>query len=144
MTSSPLPLTATQDEASSIAERIAQLEASMLPIRREIDRLKHLASLIPANIYIMDFKQLNAVYSNRALSALFDYTAEELRRMGTALVPTLVHPDDLPRYSLHLERLTQIEDGEVLKLDYRIRLRSGDYRWLRTFEQVFSRNPDRS
>lgn len=62
--------------------------------------------------------------------------------MGSDLLVTLMHLDDLARASVHLSQLQQAQDDEVLEFEYRMRHANGIWCWLWTREVIFQRQVD--
>jgi diguanylate cyclase (GGDEF)-like protein/PAS domain S-box-containing protein len=64
--------------------------------------------------------------------------------MGSDVMTTLVHPDDLPRVLEHLNRFAAIHavDESISTVEYRMRHRDGHWCWLFSREVVFMRNSD--
>jgi len=53
-----------------------------------------------------------------------------------------VYPEDLPRLKAHQQKFPSAQDGHILELDYRLKHRSGEWRWFRCRDQVFARTAD--
>lgn len=53
----------------------------------------------------------------------------------------LVHPDDLPETERELEKLKR-GDIELYETEFRMRTKSGDWKWIRDIGKVFERNDD--
>ena len=104
--------------------------------------IERIANASPNLWYIYDHVEQRNVYFNRELAAVLGYTPEEMQAMGSALLQTIVHPDDLARFPAHLKQWKTATDDEVFEIDYRVRNAQGEWRTLLTLETVFERNPD--
>ncbi|MEG4283967.1 diguanylate cyclase [Microcoleus sp. A006_D1] len=101
--------------------------------------IQQIADAAPYLLYIYDLTQRRNVYVNGQAFNLLGYTPEEILQMETALFSSLVYPEDLERVSAHFQKFPSAEDGYILELDYRLKHRSGEWRWFRCRDQVFAR-----
>ncbi len=90
-------------------------------------------------VYVYDvLEQQGIPFNPRTLSAL-GYSAEG--REGEPPIPTrLMHPEDLPRFRAHLERLRQLANGEILEFEYRLQHRDGRWRWFLSRDTALTRD----
>ncbi len=101
--------------------------------------VQQIADTMPDILYIFDLTLQRNVYSNRQIGESLGYTSEEVQAMGDAVLPTLLHPDDLPHVLQHQTMQIGAPDGVILPIEYRMRHRDGSWRWLLSREVVFSR-----
>ncbi len=101
--------------------------------------VQQIATTMPDILYIFDLALQRNIYSNRQIAESLGYTPEEVQAMGDAVLPTLLHPDDLPCVLQHQTMQADAPDGIILPLEYRMRHREGSWRWLLSREVVFSR-----
>ncbi|MBD1821131.1 PAS domain-containing protein [Cyanobacteria bacterium FACHB-DQ100] len=113
-----------------------QIEAQLKESQRFIQQV---ADAIPGVLYIYDLIEQRNVYANRQVGEILGYTIEQVQAMGNQLFPLLMHPDDLATLPAHLERFNQAQDGDVIEREYRMRHADGEWRWLWSRDQVFSR-----
>ncbi|HEY9612737.1 PAS domain S-box protein [Allocoleopsis sp.] len=111
-------------------------------LRKSKHFIERIANASPHLWYIYDHIEQRNVYANRELAAVLGYTAEEMQAMGSALLPSIVHPDDLATFPLHLKKWETATDDDILDIEYRIRNAQGEWRTLLTLETVFERTPD--
>ncbi len=124
---------------AEIAER-RRTEEALRESRRFIENV---ANTIPDLLYVYDIIAMQNVYVNREIALILGYTPEQIHAMGTAVIPTLLHPDDLERGTTRqLQRIAAAADGEILELEYRMKHADGTWRWLAVRETVFTRTPD--
>jgi PAS domain S-box-containing protein len=93
----------------------------------------------PGTVYIYDLEERRNVYVNRHWLAAFGYTAEETQAMGDELVALIFHPDDMHLIAEHHEKWRQASEGEIRTIQYRVRSKSGEWRWLFSRETPFMR-----
>lgn len=101
--------------------------------------IERVTATTPAIIGVLDLHTFSAVYANREIKTMLGYTAEAIQEMGEGLLPTLMHPDDLPSMMAHLHQM-QTAGNEVREIEYRVRTAQGNYRWLRNYDTVFQRD----
>jgi diguanylate cyclase (GGDEF)-like protein/PAS domain S-box-containing protein len=104
--------------------------------------IQQIADAAPYLLYIYDFTKQRNVYVNGQASKLLGYTPQEILQMETALFSSLVYPEDLLQLATHLHKFPSVEDGNILELEYRLKHRSGEWRWFRCRDQVFARTPE--
>jgi PAS domain S-box-containing protein len=108
-----------------------------------LPRSQHFAQRVldttPDCLYIYDLVAQRSVHVNRGIAEILGYTAEQIQEMGPAFFPTLLHPDDSPRVTEHHARFATARDDEVLEIEYRMKHRDGEWRWLHSRDVLFSR-----
>jgi PAS domain S-box-containing protein len=109
---------------------------------------RHLLSKIvetsPNHLFIFDLKEHRNLFANRGMVELLGYDAEQIREMGSNLLDTVVHPDDIALVRDFQVRIRTMADGEIAELQYRVKNADGSWRWLHNRSTVFSRDPDGS
>jgi PAS domain S-box-containing protein len=104
-----------------------------------------LLNTTPDIIYIYDLVERKNIYSNQSVGTVLGYSVEEIQAMGDAMIPSLMHPDDLKSYlSVILPRYQAAQDGELIEHEYRMKHRGGAWRWLVSKESIHNRLPDGS
>ncbi|WP_017718084.1 PAS domain S-box protein [Kamptonema formosum] len=116
-----------------------QAEESLRASQRFVQQI---AESSPHILYIYDIIEQRNVYANREVAEILGYTPQEIKNMGSALFPTIIHPDNLVQLPKHFQKLNTAKDGEILELEYRMRNAAGEWIWLHSRETVFARSPD--
>jgi len=111
-------------------------------LRKSKHVIERIANASPHLWYIYDHIEKRNVYANRELAAVLGYTPEYMQTMGSALLPSIVHPDDLATFPLHLKKWETATDDDILDIEYRIKNAQGEWRTLLTLETVFERTSD--
>lgn len=104
--------------------------------------IQRIADASPNLWYIYDHIEQRNVYSNREIAAVLGYTPEEIQAMGSAILPTIIHPDDLAKFPKHLEKILSISGDDILEIEYRMRDAKGEWRTLLGREIVFARTSE--
>src|SRR5687767_6031109 len=110
-------------------------------MERLLEERQHLLQKIldtePGTVYIYDLEERQNVYVNRHWLSEFGYTPEETQAMGDKLLVLIFHPDDLAHISVHHENWRQAGESDVREIEYRVRTKTGEWRWLHSHEAVF-------
>ncbi|MEQ8997716.1 MAG: response regulator [Coleofasciculus sp. B1-GNL1-01] len=135
----------TLDTLASITNEIAvgierqQLEQALQESQRW---LKAINEANPNIIYVHDWVERRNVYTNREIYEILGYTPAEIQDMGNQVLSMLMHPDDLDIIWDHQRRIKYAQIGDVFELEYRMRHKNGEWRWLFSQETVFKKNTD--
>src|SRR5215468_11342829 len=73
---------------------------------------------------------------------MLGYTTDELTVMGADFLSRLLYPEDRRRASAHFETLRDAPDGSILEVEYRMKHRDGQWRWVAGREMIFMRDED--
>ena len=99
-----------------------------------------IADTAPGIIFIYDLENRKHIYINDKVEQLYGYDAGELKALGYKVYEELIHPYDQHNFNNRAQHIIGLKDGEVRSIEYRFKLKNGDYRWLRNYESVFKRN----
>jgi rsbT co-antagonist protein RsbR len=124
-----------EQENLQLRERIRQLEA-------ERDEAHRVLKMTPDPVSVFDLPSQTGVYASQEITAILGYSTAEIERMGSNLLATLYHPDDIPRIAELMEQIQQTDDSDVLEWEMRARHANGEWRWLRYHTRVYLRAPD--
>ncbi len=104
--------------------------------------IQQIAEASPNLLYLYDTIEQRNVYANGEVTGTLGYTTDEVQKMGTQLLPNLIHPDDFARLGAYWKQFEMAKDGEILEIEYRMKHKDGSWRWLVSRESVFSRTVD--
>ena len=104
--------------------------------------LGRVADSAPSILYVFDLETGRNLYANERISELLGFTPAEVRDMGEALLPALMHPEDWAATPRFRSELMGMADGEFQVREYRMHRKSGEYRWFQGRETVFARGPE--
>jgi PAS domain S-box-containing protein len=93
-------------------------------------------------LYIYDLVQGRNVFINPSCTRLIGYTREDLDALSPEEFFALFHPDDQPRVAVHMQAIQKAADGEIMQIEYRLRTKSGQWRWYLSQDAVFARRDD--
>lgn len=141
-----------EDENAALKAEVTRLRAELDSERREWsasrDRLALLEQIVekgPYYIYIIDHSLGKNVFMNHDLAETLGYSRADIDAFPEGqLLATVVHPEDWQRFPAMMAEVFSKRDGEVFVNEYRMRTRSGEYRWYVDRGVVFTRNPDGS
>jgi len=106
---------------------------------REKERfVSQIAELTPVVLSVYDLVTEHDTYISPDVVNMHGYTQDELAQMKD-LIADLVHPEDVPIVREHFAQLKRVADGEAREIEYRIRHRNGEWRWLISRHTPFAR-----
>ncbi|MEJ6391439.1 hybrid sensor histidine kinase/response regulator [Gymnodinialimonas ulvae] len=104
--------------------------------------LSKITDVVPGIIYVFNQKTQSNEYSNAVLGEVLGYSGAELGAMGQAFFPRVCHPDDLPEIAKYFAAIQELDDGDVVSIEYRMRHKAGHWVWLLSNDTVFDRDTD--
>ncbi|WP_172188784.1 response regulator [Microcoleus asticus] len=125
-----------------VARDISDRKQTESALRESQHFIQAIADSNPNLLYVYDLIERRNVYSNRQIAAILGYSAQEIQDMGTAMMSTLLNPDDLPKYFQSVQKLERAKDGDVIECQYRMRHKNGEWRWMHSWDTVFLRTSD--
>lgn len=102
--------------------------------------LEKVTGIAPCLIYVFNHETQSNEYSNRNIGETLGYSPEEICDMGSALMPMLLHSDDVGAVLEHFDKIKQLDDGDIAVVEYRMKHRNGHWVWLLSQDTVFQRN----
>lgn len=104
--------------------------------------IQRLAQTTQSVLYIYDAIARNSIYANRKFAEMLGYSLDEIAQIGVALLPCLLHPDDEVKVAEHLQCFREAQDSDIFEIEYRLKHKNGEWRWLRSRETIFARDAD--
>lgn len=92
----------------------------------------------PGIVFIYDLVQQKEVYINGRVEEVTGHTLKEVLP-DSALFVKFTHPDDLPGVAAFLQNLQQDKEGKIYTVDYRFKIKSGAFHWMRCYAVVSKR-----
>lgn len=112
-------------------------------LQKQQKLLESIIKTIPNFLYIYDIEAQQNIYANVAFTAMLGYTPQELQDRGTEAISSLIHPDDMPKLIAGMQRLeNSTNPQEIDDIDYRIKHKNGEWRWVHDRSTIFKRTPD--
>ncbi len=93
-------------------------------------------------LYIYDLIAKRNIYANHQVSEMLGYTLVEIAQMEADSLLSLLHPDDVDTLKQHLTCLEDAKDSDIFEIEFRIKHKDGECRWVRSRETIFTRTPD--
>ena len=104
--------------------------------------IKKIADATPGILYLYDLEKQRNIYANSSVGTLLGYTYEEIQEIGAMLMPQLLDPEDMAKIVEHYASFAEIQDGEVVEIEYRMQAANDRWFWLQSRDTIFSRNAD--
>jgi PAS domain S-box-containing protein len=105
--------------------------------------MEQVMRLTPDVLYIQNLKSQETCCLNHSFADLLGYTREEFATISPSQLALHVHPADMPRVKRYrAAQQSSWADGDYQEIEYRMRARDDQYRWLHLRETVLSRNAE--
>ncbi|HEY9904723.1 MAG TPA: response regulator [Candidatus Sericytochromatia bacterium] len=131
-----------QKQAARLEWEIKERKHAQEALQESQHFIEQIAQSSPNILYLYDLIEQRNVYANRQITEILGFTEEETQRMGPAVLQNLIHPDDFPKVREHLKKFDTAKEGDIFKLEYRMRDSAGKWHWLSSRETLFARTPD--
>ncbi len=136
-------LEGTKQLGVSFVLDLSDRKQAELELQKQQELLESIVKTIPNFLYIYDTEAQQNIYTNAAVTAMLGYTPQELQELGTEAVSTLVHADDMPKLIAGMQRLeNSTNPHETDDIDYRIKHKNGEWRWVHDRSTIFKRTPE--
>lgn len=132
----------TPESVIIVARDISVRKQTESALRESQHFIQAIADSNPNLLYVYDVIEQRNVYSNRQISTMLGYTAREIQDMGTAMMSTLLNPEDLPAFLESVKKVELAKDGDVIECQYRMKHKNGEWRWMHSWDTVFLRTTD--
>ncbi|HQH41552.1 MAG TPA: response regulator [Bacteroidales bacterium] len=101
--------------------------------------LQKILRKIPSGIYIFEPATQSVEYFNTFFAGQLGYTKEEAEQKGKNFFAEVCHHSDLKNFSDHLLAFDTTSNGNVYEHDLRMRHKNGTWRWIHTFNVLYSK-----
>ena len=129
----------------SVTRDITERKQAEMKLDARKKFIKSIVNMTPDILYIYDLVEKKNVYSNDGIQKVLGYTPEDLKEMDDHVIQLLMHPDDYQKYENEIiPKYAVLKDHESVIHQFRMKHRSGQWRWLSTNEIVYLRRPDGS
>ena len=119
---------------------ISERRRAELEISRNQIFIKRIAESIPNILYVYEPQTMKLIYANPKINDMMGYSFEKAQSMGIEFFEKVIHPEDLSKFIDRYKQFEENTDSRVLENEYRIKGPEGGWRWLRSYDVVFSRN----
>ncbi len=110
--------------------------------RQRAELLERIARLVPYFLFVYDYELGRDVYINRPVPQALGYSDEEAARLGPYPFLHLCHPDDLGPALERDARWRNRPADAIDSVEFRLRDRSGVWRWFRSYNLAFERDAE--
>ncbi|MEE3719080.1 PAS domain S-box protein [Tumidithrix elongata RA019] len=121
---------------------ISSLKQTETALRESQQFIQSIAENTPNIIYIYDLSEQRNIYCNREVSSILGYTIDEIKAMGSNVLPSLVHPDDWAKVLEYQQTIAAAQDNQIIDQEYRMLHIDGSWRYLLDRASVFKRDPE--
>jgi PAS domain S-box-containing protein len=125
-----------------IARDITSHRQATLALENSNRFFQKLAKTMPGVLFVYDLIEKRILYVNPGAWEALGYSDDDFRKMGDAFLDMTVHPEDQPRLQALAQEYAKAADGDVFTHLFRMRHKSGEWRWVHRKFTVFSWTPD--
>ena len=95
---------------------------------------------LPLVIYIFDLVERKNLYISPQVGEVFGYTPADMQTVGSDLLPTYFHPDDLPRIAAYFEQINGSTGEAVFSIECRMHHQQRGWMWVICRDTVYARD----
>ncbi len=96
----------------------------------------------PNLIHVFDYQTQEFVYINGRVKDLLGYSFEEIQNKFENGVFDLFHPDEANNFEKVISKNKSLKDGEINQVEFRMKTKAGDYKWLLGADTPFKRDEE--
>ncbi len=124
------------------AEDITSKKTTIEKLRERQHFIETVLDAEPGTVYIFDLQENRNVFINRNWLFNYGYSVEETQSAEN-LLAKIIHPEDLPHVTEYHNRIRYARDDKsTFEMEYRIRRKDGDWRWVQSRDSIFTRNAE--
>ncbi|KMQ52077.1 diguanylate cyclase/phosphodiesterase (GGDEF & EAL domains) with PAS/PAC sensor(s) [Chitinispirillum alkaliphilum] len=97
-------------------------------------------NLSPNLTFISDLKTQSIVYINDAVRDILGYTTDTVANMGSSVLSSIVHPEDLPKIGIIQEALFRAAEDKTYCKEIRVKNANGQWLWFKNYAIPFKRD----
>ena len=126
----------------AVARDITQRKAAEDALHESRRFIQRIADATPTIMFLFDIIDNKVVYVNNELKAILGYTPDDLHRMGTDVLRTVLHPDDFSNFTSIISPVGMAKDGDITESELRLRRADGELCSVYVRATVFTRTAD--
>jgi PAS domain S-box-containing protein len=127
----------------AIKENITDDKKREKTLEENANFIESIINASPDIIYIYDIQERKNVFSNGGIQLNLGYTVKDIKEMEDQVLPILMHPEDFGIYLQDIvPKYNTLGDKEIIRHEYRMKDKAGNWRWLYSKESIFLRTPD--
>jgi PAS domain S-box-containing protein len=111
-------------------------------VRESYRLIEKISETAPSMIRVFDEMKRRHVHVNERMVRFFGISTQEALQLGPEQIAAAIHPDDRVRF--HQAKAKVRRQGRDRPVTWQVRMRNaiGQWRWVRTWSAVFSRNEE--
>jgi len=118
------------------AREITDRKRTESELEKNCSFVERIAATTPGILYVYDLDERRNIFTNRGVVPVLGYKPEQ-QLESDAL--SRIHPDDAARVRSHRETLRAAAEGEIRRIEYRVRHADGHWVWLSARDTPFER-----
>ncbi|WP_159786015.1 PAS domain S-box protein [Sodalinema gerasimenkoae] len=126
--------------AIAVGIDITQRQQFEMALMEQQRLFQQIADTSPDILYVYEISSWQIIYINCQVEALIGYTPTTIAELGLSTVCERLHPEDVSQIGEPGDRLEQLNAGQLLECEYRLRGVDGHWHWIHSREIVLSRD----
>ena len=135
----PVELADNRRWVGAMVNEITSMKKTQMKLQESQNFATQLSESNPGIIYIFDLKSKSNVYLNSSITRVLGYTPDEVKAMGSDMISTLIHPNDVDGLKQYY-RLFESQGDDMIETEVQVRTKSGGWKWLALRSVIFSRS----
>lgn len=95
----------------------------------------------PAHVFILNLQSAKFVFVNRTMADFHGVDTSEILKWDNSKILSRIHPEDLDHIRQGQQRMTQLQDGDMIVDEFRLIDKNGQVHWMQSQVIVFNRDP---
>ena len=133
-----------QNRVAVLFKDITSRKKAEQELNQQAHFIRSITDTTPAIISITTYPAGDTVFHNRDAYAALGFDADELNKMKREDRLKLVHPEDIKKLKDYYAGFSTATNEEEIRIEYRLKNKSGEWLWLDTRGKVFKRHEDGS
>ncbi|MCC9137360.1 PAS domain S-box protein [Pontibacter silvestris] len=121
------------------ARRKAELE-----LKESQNMVRNITRTVPNIIYVYDLDLDKNIYTNEHVQTVLGYNSSDIKAMDGNFFSTILCFEDLEKLYAHVYRIESTLDGEVVEVEYKVKDKAGNIKWLLCRETIYKRKKDKT
>ena len=130
------------DSSLMIVRDVTSHRQATLDLEKSNRFFQKLAKTMPGVLFVYDLIENRILYVNQGGWEALGYTEDDFLKMGDAFLEMTLHPEDRPRLQALAQEYVKAADGDVFAQLFRMKHKSGQWRWVHRKFTVFTWTPD--
>lgn len=102
--------------------------------------IESLVETAPNVLYIFNLESNSNIFLSAQAERILGYSSGEFHESQNDFLDRFMHPEDLIEIKKYFGKIKRANNGEGFEFEYRLRHKSGEWRWFRSRDKIYRRN----